>query len=191
MLFDNLVKGKQPKALAVLKLQAMLILMLLAGFLHVFFKIGFEAFFLLQGLLVLVYLYLIFTDLKKAMKEDFLPAVIFFIILLAIIQASLSLAFFRQSLALQAQLVMGLVLALLVFAFGFRLFLGKGYTTGTVLLCSNKMALVETDFDLRSFVVAGKYPVTTNKKYAEGSKVKIRIRKSIIASRPESIMGKL
>ncbi|MBI2598003.1 MAG: DUF2101 family protein [Candidatus Diapherotrites archaeon] len=175
---------KSKKVFLVTVLQVSLVLMLAAIVFRPF--AGEIAFYFLEAILSLIFLKILFADLRKEITQEYKFVVYFFAPLFALIHLSwLAQKFFGGTWGPHFFLAfILLVLAYLVF---FKAVFGRNYTMGKVLLSNEKMAVVETDFDIRAFVTAGKHIVETKKKLSEGTNAKISVKMGFLGQKTSKV----
>jgi hypothetical protein len=134
-----------------------------------------------------MYFFVLFFLVRKELKEQFYRFTLFFGVLWGFVQLAW---FLEKNIKGTEKLnyLFGLLFFLVVFFIVFRLIAAKSHSTGTVLSSDGKITVVETEFDLMSFTKGGKHVIETPKKYAVGSKVKIKLSQSgLWKKKPEII----
>lgn len=138
--------------------------------------------YLIEIVLSIVFLKILLIDLKKETKSEHKYSVYFFMPLFVLIQFSwlLQPIFLEQNNLLY---FFGFIITIFLYVIFFRVAFGRPYTHAKVLLSDNKMAVVETDFDIRSFSVAGKHIIKTDKKIAAGKTIKVQLKTSFFGKK--------
>ena len=165
-------------------LQAAIILMMMAIAFRQF--IDEAIFYAIEIVLSAIFLKVLFFDLKKETKKEHKYSVYFFAPLLALVQ----LAWIAQKM-FQAESIayfIAVLAAFFLFVAGYKLLFGRNYTPAAVLLSSDKIAVVETGYDIRSFATAARHIVETDKRLPEGKEVKISIKKSFFGKKTAKII---
>ncbi len=181
------VKDFNYRSFLIIELQLLILLMLLVLFLRNI--VDFYFFAATELILSGTYLYIILFQLKEEIKEEFNKYLIFFLAIWVFVQSVwLMSAFFIKDFFFQYIFFIAALIALILFVLLFNLFLGRNYTEGKVLLSNDKIAIVETQFDLLSFTNAGKYLVETDRKRNKGATVKVKIRNLLFSRKPFRIL---
>lgn len=173
----------------VVKLQVLLVLMLLVIFLQ--FVLGSVWIGVIEGPLVLGYLYVLFREIRGEFAGEFKSYLVFFGIVLVFVQASWILLIVFSDLLERVNFFFYLLGGLMIFLFLFRLVFRKEEVSGKVLLSGEGLAVVELKYDLISMVKGGKFVVGSKKKYKKGEKVKVELRKGFWKKKPFRIIGKI
>ena len=177
MLNENFFQNK--KAFLASALQVAIILMMAAIAFRQF--ISETAFYAIETVLAAIFLRVLFFDLKKETKKEHKYSVYFFAPLLVLVQ----LAWIAQKM-FQAESIayfIAVLAAFFLFIAAYKLLFGRNYTPATVLLSNDKMAVVETGYDIRSFATAQRHIVETGTKLPEGKEVKISIKKGFFGKK--------
>ena len=85
--------------------------------------------------------------------------------------------------------MIGVLAALIVFVLMFRVFFGRKYVCGKVVMCREGEAVVETDFDIRTFTPMGKYVVKSEGKCSAGQEVKVGFALGVFGRKPKKIIN--
>jgi uncharacterized membrane protein len=167
------------------KIQVLIFLMLLALFLK---EVFFEAMAVIEALLITGYAYAVWEMLKHVKKEDFKAYAVFFSGILFFVQGIWVIPIFiANGFIAQYYFLFTLLILLLVFVLAFSIFFGRKYTIGKVVSSTGKKAVVQTDFDLRSFTLGGEFIVEETEKHRGGEKVKIERQKGFSGRKPSKI----
>lgn len=184
-MFANWIKrGKASAAALVMKLQILILAIAAATALRpVLGEIGFAV---LDIALSAYYFFVLLVEVRNA-AEGWKYYVVFFSGFWAVLQGvwvvQLMLPLAVQHIALVAALAL-----LLAFLLGFRIVCGRGHTTGRVLVCQGSTAVVETDFDIRTFTRAGKHIVDCGKQCKPGQVVKLGLAYGLLGGVPKRIL---
>ena len=173
------------RSLSVLKLQIILILLLLNGFVYSFFSV--PAFYA-QIVFNLLYLKVFFKALND-FRKDRNVFIAFFLFLLLAAQSVFLMNFFKIQLLFASTYLIPFLVFLLILIFFFKMFYSKKFIEARVLLSDEKLAVIETELDLNSLTVSGKFIVKSNKKFKKGRKVKVAVKKGFFSSRPDKIIN--
>ena len=168
----------------VAKIQIALILMLLTGF--AFFLAEIYVIVLIQLILSVVFFHALLIEVKKKFSQDFRYFLLVFGTMYAVIQLVWISDLFLPA-ENRIDTGFALIFVLVVVVIIFSVLLKKKEVNATVLSSNGKITVIETEFDLRSFNKGGKYIVETEKKFGEGEKVKVKIRKSFFWKKIELI----
>lgn len=183
MLFEK----PEPKALAIVKLEAIAILMFLAFFLKLFAAI--EIMLAIETILGIVFLFLLFTETKKLFKKDFAGYAFFFLALFAAILAALLVQFLPLTeLVLRTNVFFGIAIGFIIAMAIFRIFFVHNFVSARVLSAGKNSAFVETEFDMLALIKKGKYEVKAKQKHKTGAHVKLRIKQGFFSRKPAEII---
>lgn len=173
----------------IVKMQVLLVAMLLV----MFFQFAVESFLLwvVEGLLVLGYLFVLLKEIREEFAEEFKVYLVFFGVVLVFVQASWVLLAMFGELQERINFFFYLLGGLIIFLFLFRLVFRKEFVTGKVLLSDEELAVVEMKYDLVSMVRGGKFVVESGKKYGKGEKVRVELRKGFWKKKPCRIVGRI
>lgn len=169
----------------VLKLQLLLVLLVLLQISRSF--IGFELFLVFGFLSSAYFFYVIFMQVRVKSSGDWVYTLVFFGVLWLLIQAVWVLQGFTSA-EMFGFGVIGVLGALIVFVLLFRVLFGRKYVMGRVVMCKKGEAVVETDFDIRTFTPAGKYVVKSEGKCAVGQDVKVGFGFAGLGGKPKKII---
>jgi len=174
-----------PKEALVVGEVAVLIFILIGGFINEFFN--FTLFIAFEALFIALF-FLILWKMKSVFGKGFIRYLLYFLILFCIILASLLLLVMSEKLAPRFDVFLVLVIAVIITNVAFRVIFGKKELQGKVLLSDNKLAVVELPFDLFAGIPKGKYVVETDAKIAKGKKVKVKIKQMLFRRIPERVV---
>lgn len=181
------VKDFNYRAFLIIKLQLLLFAMLIFIFAKPLME--FTLFVFGEVILAALYLYAIIIEFKSVEKAEYPKYLLFFSAILLFIQLSWIVpAFIGANILTNYYFISFLLVALLLFSFLFKIFFGRNYTLGRVLLSNEKSAVVETEFDLLSFTNGGKFIVENNKKRREGEQVKVAVKNLFFYRKPYKIL---
>ncbi|MFH1752123.1 MAG: DUF2101 family protein [archaeon] len=167
-------------------LQAVIFLNLVLAI--VLFSFNDLVFLVIPVVLTIVFLYFLFKLLKSVKEKTIYFA--FFFVLMVLTDLAWAGNFLLQSLSIfNYYYLIAVTAGLLVFIGFLRFAVKKNYCKGKVVLSDDKTAVIETDYDLTSFVKAGKFVVKTNKKLKVGATVKLKIKQGIFSVRPTEVVG--
>lgn len=186
--FEKNVTDFEYSNFLIMKMQILLVAMLLV----IFFQIILESIwiYVIEGLLVCSYLFVLFKEVKKEFAEEFKAHALFFIGTLVFVQASWILLLFFKGMSEKINSFFYLLAGLIIFMTWFRVFFRKKFVIGKILLCDEEIAAVKIKYDLIGFVKGGKFIVKSNKRYKKGEKVRIEIKKGFWKKAPYKIVGK-
>ncbi|MFH1697077.1 MAG: hypothetical protein ABH854_04180, partial [Candidatus Diapherotrites archaeon] len=157
------------RSFIIIKLQALLVLMLL----FLFLRLAVDAVIVLavEALLSAIYIFIFFSEVKREFPAELMRYGIFFLGVLAFVQAGGIMQFIGFA---EAWHFFALIIGLAVFLVLFRMLFGRKYSPAKVLLSDGELAIAETQFDLLSFTNAGKHIVRTERKYAKGAEIRLK-----------------
>lgn len=164
-------EGFNYRGYLVAKLQFLIVAMLLASFLRIFVPWAYAV--VAEIALSACYFFVLLKEVRADVGKEFAAYAIFFGALWLFIGLSWAAQFFALTIA-NAQYFLLLLIALVLFVVLFRVFFGRNYTKGRVLLAGNGIAVVETGFDLLSFSNAGRHIVETVRSYAKGDGIRLK-----------------
>lgn len=175
------------RSVAIVKMQALLFAVLAAAVLRLF--VGFGFFIGLNAVVSVAYFYVLLTAVRRETGSEFRHHLLFFAVLWLVLQA-LWVAQAALPATQQYAAFVVIVAALMGLVLGFRAVLGRDYTVGRVVMCdmAAKTAVVETEFDLRSFTNAGKHVVECPKRCAKGERVKVGLRFGYLGGKPKKVL---
>lgn len=173
------------KSIAIIKLQILILAMVVAAFIS--FMADPVVFFLIQGALTIVYLFLMFKELK-IFKEDYKAHAVFFGVVLLFILAASVFPFLELGIAAAYYAIVVLLAALVAFAVLFMIFFGRKYTQGTVVVSDSDTAVVRTEYDLLALTNSGEFVVKSKGKAKKGSKVRVRVKQGLFRRKPVEIV---
>ena len=144
-------------------------------------------FYFSQILLSFVFLIILFFDLKSELKKYHKYSVYFFAPLYLIIQISWFARTFLTELN-NLFYFLGFIFIIFIYVVFFKFVFGRNFVEGKVILSNAKMAVVKTDFDIRSFNTQAIHVVVTDKKIKEGNIVKIGFKRNFLAKKTAKIL---
>jgi len=165
-------------------LQILIVLMFLVLFFYFYFK---ELILIPEIILSIIFIFIIFL-LKKETLNEFKFYVLFFGFILFVFWLSFFAVVFVKENLIKLNFSIFILIALIVFILLFKLFFGRNYCFGEVLLSDNEIAVIKKDFDLLSFSNKGEFIVKTNKAYKKGEKVKVLIGYKDLKRKPLKII---
>ncbi len=170
------------KNFIVTKIQVNLILMLLAGFAYYFAELNIIIF--VQLILSIVFFHSL-IEVKKQFQEFN-----YFLLLFGSMYLVIQLMWINNLiLPTENKMDLGFILIfiLVVIAIVFSVLIKKNNTTGKVLSSNGTVTVIETEFDIKSLTKGEKHIIETTQKFKEGTKLKIRIKKSLFGKTVEII----
>lgn len=172
------------RSIALIEVQLLVFAAIVFALLYGF--IDFLVYLALHALIVAAYLYVLFRQLLKEVEEKN-SYLIFFVILIALVEAAAFIPWLSAKFGYGSYMACGLLVAMVAYAVGFRLLLGRNYTYGVVEICGENECTVKTEVDILAFTNAGKFIVKSARKYPKGQKAKIRVKQGLFSRRPYEI----
>jgi len=173
---------------SVILLGALLILMAALPIAKLAYSI--EVLLFLNTLLIVLFFGFFFSKLSQTFGKDRKRHFIFFSLWLVVVQFAFYAIAFSNPLEAGLELFVIVLVLLALLALVSRFVLGKKEVEGKILLSDAESATVEIDFDLFAGLNAGKYFVSTGKKFKKGDLVRVSLKRKHFRKLPNRIIDK-